>query len=170
MSRLLIAPLFAGALFAAPVAPAAAQPAVADSAPERANAAAGPASKAKPSVIVHRDAGCGCCLKWVDHLREAGFDVDVRVQDDMQAIKDRLGVPDEARSCHTAEVGGYFVEGHVPAADIAKLLATRPKGRGIATPGMPLGSPGMEMPGMAAQPYVVAFVDADGRMREFATH
>ncbi|GAB2512930.1 DUF411 domain-containing protein [Lysobacter humi (ex Lee et al. 2017)] len=171
MNPILTAPLLlTGLLAVAPTAAVAAGPGVKASSPDEARATAGDSRGARPAVIVHRDAGCGCCLKWVDHLRKAGYTVDVRVSDDMQAIKQRLGVPAAARSCHTAEVAGYFVEGHVPVADVDRLLAERPEGRGIATPGMPIGSPGMEVPGMAAQPFSVALVDARGRMRVFATH
>lgn len=169
MTRLLSAPLLAGLFVLAPVPATAAAPTAGPASSER-PVAAPAVAKAKPPVIVHRDAGCGCCLKWVDHLRKAGYAVEVRVEDDMQAVKRRLGVPDAARSCHTAEVAGYFIEGHVPVADIDRLLAERPKGRGIATPGMPIGSPGMEVPGMAAQAFSVALVDARGVMRVFATH
>ena len=115
-----------------------------------------------PLVVVHRSPTCGCCMNWVAHLRDAGFEVEVRNEADMRAVKTRLGVPDDMRSCHTAEVDGYFVEGHVPAADIKRLLAERPSAQGLAVPGMPLGSPGMEHPAGHVQPYDVMLVDADG--------
>lgn len=128
------------------------------------------ARKALLPVDVHRSPSCGCCMKWVEHLREAGFQVRVHEHDDMQAIKQRLGVPDSVRSCHTAKVGDYFVEGHVPAADIRRLLAEKPAARGLAIPGMPLGSPGMEVPDGTVQAYEVQRVDRDGTTRVYSTH
>lgn len=121
-----------------------------------------PVPKALPLVVVNRSPSCSCCMNWVAHMREAGFTVDVRNIADMGAVKDRLGVPDTMRSCHTAEVGGYFVEGHVPADDIKRLLAERPDAEGLAVPGMPMGSPGMEHPAGHAQPYDVMLVGDDG--------
>ncbi len=128
------------------------------------------ARKALLPVDVHRSPTCGCCMKWVEHLRDAGFQVRVHEHDDMQPIKKRLGVPETARSCHTAEVGGYFVEGHMPAADIKRLLGDKPQARGIAVPGMPLGSPGMEVPDGTVQPYEVQLVGRDGKTRVYARH
>lgn len=117
-----------------------------------------PVANALPLVVVNRSPSCGCCMNWVAHLRESGLTVDVRNIADMRAVKDRLGVPGTMRSCHTAEVEGYFVEGHVPADDIKRLLAERPDARGLAVPGMPMGSPGMEHPAGHAQPYDVMLV------------
>lgn len=97
-----------------------------------------------PPMVVFRDPSCGCCHKWVDHLVANGFAAEVRDAPRMAAIKARLGVPRELSSCHTAEIGGYVIEGHVPAAAIKRLLAEKPAGRGLAVPGMPIGSPGME--------------------------
>ena len=106
-----------------------------------------------------RDPSCGCCTNWADHMRE-DLEAEVAVVDhpDMSAVKDQHEVPPPLRSCHTMIVDGYVIEGHVPAADIARLLEERPEGvRGLAVPGMPIGSPGMEM-GDRTQPYqVVAF-------------
>lgn len=139
-------------------------------------AAAGPAKaspvarKALLPIDVHRSPTCGCCMKWVAHLRDAGFDVRVHEHDDMQAIKQRLGVPESARSCHTAEVGGYFVEGHVPAGDIQRLLSDKPVARGIAVPGMPLGSPGMEVPDGTVQPYEVQLIGRNSAAQPYARH
>ena len=121
-------------------------------------------------VDVYRSPTCGCCMKWVAHLREEGFKVTVHERDDMLAIKQRLGVPGAAQSCHTAQVGGYFVEGHVPAADIKRLLADKPDARGIAVPGMPLGSPGMEVPGGQVQPYEVQLIGRNGASQPYARH
>ena len=120
-----------------------------------------PVANALPLLVVHRSPTCGCCMNWVEHMRHAGFDVEVRNVADMGAVKARLGVPDEMRSCHTAEVGGYFIEGHVPAADIRRLLAERPDAKGLAVPGMPMGSPGMEHPAGHVQPYDVMLVDGE---------
>jgi len=118
------------------------------------------------SYTMFRDPNCGCCEAWAAHIRE-GLHADVAVQDsaDMGAIKDREGVPDELRSCHTMIVDGYVIEGHVPAGDVARLLRERPADvEGLAVAGMPLGSPGMEMGGRT-QPYqVIAFGPAGKRV------
>jgi hypothetical protein len=98
----------------------------------------------RPRVTVHKDPGCGCCTGWVEHLQAAGFPVTAIDTPRMNAVKARLGVPHELAACHTAEVDGYVVEGHVPAAAIDRLLAERPAAKGLAVPGMPVGSPGME--------------------------
>jgi hypothetical protein len=95
-------------------------------------------------ITVHKTPWCGCCTGWSAHLRRAGFDVTEIKHDDLTPIKQMMGVPAALESCHTAEVEGYAIEGHVPAADIKKLLATRPDAAGLAVPGMPTGSPGME--------------------------
>ena len=111
-----------------------------------------------PTVSVVRDTGCGCCLNWVAHLRKAGFKVTV-TESPNRAASSR--VPTALRSCHTGTVDGYLIEGHVPVADITRLLQTHPKVLGIAAPGMPAGSPGMEVPGGGVVPYdVVAFDEA----------
>lgn len=123
-----------------------------------------------PVMLVHKSATCGCCNAWVDHMRAAGFRVDVRDVDDLNAVKARVGVPAGKGSCHTAEVGGYFVEGHVPALDIKRLLAEKPDAKGLVVPGMPAGSPGMEMPDGRVQPYVVELVSRDGTTSDFARH
>ncbi|MGN7831013.1 DUF411 domain-containing protein [Pseudoxanthomonas sp. 22568] len=123
-----------------------------------------------PLIRVHKSPSCGCCGVWVEHVRAAGFPVEVHDTEDMMTVKDRLGVPEPMMSCHTAEVDGYFVEGHVPAEDIKRLLAEKPKARGIAVPGMPLGSPGMEMPDGRTQPYEVALVGGDGTTGTFSRH
>jgi hypothetical protein len=110
-----------------------------------------------PKVVVTKDPTCGCCGAWVDHMRAAGFPVDVVETPEINRVKVRLGVPRDLASCHTAEVGGYVVEGHVPAAEVKRLLAERPDGKGLAVPGMPMGSPGMEMDGMTDAYEVVLF-------------
>ncbi len=97
-------------------------------------------------IVVYKSPTRGCCGKWVDHLKANGFSVSVRERGNLQPIKDKLGVPRRMRSCHTAEVGGYAIEGHVPADVISRLLKERPPIKGLAAPGMPMGSPGMEGP------------------------
>ncbi len=106
------------------------------------------AANAKPAMTTYRDPGCSCCGKWADLAKAAGYPVRVIPTRQMALVKTKLGVPDALLSCHTSRVGGYVVEGHVPFAAIDKLLRTRPKGiTGIAVPGMPAGSPGMEVHG-----------------------
>jgi hypothetical protein len=154
-----------------PAAEAAATPAPAVSTP--APAASGdrsPVATALPVVLVHKSPTCGCCASWVEHLRAHGFTVEVDDAADMEAIKARAGVPAGKGSCHTAEVGGYFVEGHVPADDIVRLLAEKPDARGLTAPGMPVGSPGMEVRGQGAPPYAVELVRKDGSTEVFAEH
>jgi len=114
---------------------------------------------AEPLVTVHKDPNCGCCSGWVQHLREAGFAVAVDDASDLDAVRRRLGIPPELRACHTAEMDGYLLEGHVPAVALRRLLAERPKARGLAVPGMPSGSPGMNG---EPQPYTVMLFEADG--------
>ena len=125
---------------------------------------------ALPLVIVHKSATCGCCGLWVDHMRNAGFPVEVRNTDNLNPIKERVGVPLGQGSCHTAEVGGYFVEGHVPAEDVKRLLAQKPDSKGLVLPGMPAGSPGMELPDGRVEAYTVDIVNRDGTTTAFAQH
>jgi hypothetical protein len=127
-------------------------------------------ASAKVAITIYKSPTCGCCAKWVDHVRAAGFATTVHDVADVDAIKRREGVPTALQSCHTALVEGYVVEGHVPAADVLRLLREKPKGvRGVAVPGMPSGSPGMEMGGRADRFDVVAF-GRDGRTSVFARH
>lgn len=137
---------------------------------DAASGLAADAGGALPMVTVRKHPTCGCCSVWIDHLREAGFPVAAHDVEDMAAVKDAAGVPQAMASCHTAEVGGYFIEGHVPAGDIARLLRERPSARGLAVPGMPLGSPGMEHPQGIVQPYQVLLVQEDGDTREFSRY
>lgn len=110
--------------------------------------AAWAAGGAKPAMTIYRSEGCNCCLKWADLARAAGYPVTVNNSDDIMAVKSRFGVPRELMSCHTTSVGGYVVEGHVPFEAVAKLLRDKPADIvGIALPGMPAGSPGMEVHG-----------------------
>lgn len=121
-------------------------------------------------ITVYKDPSCGCCVKWVSHLAANGFAPVVHDRTDMDALKDSLGVPAALRSCHTAVVGKYLIEGHVPAADIKQLRAAAPGDvRGLAAPGMPVNSPGMEMPGRRDRFDVIAF-GANGSTRVFASH
>lgn len=123
-----------------------------------------------PAMTVYRSPTCACCAKWVDHVRANGFTATVRDEPDLDAVKDRLGVPRGLRSCHTARVDGYLVEGHVPAEDIRRLLRERPGVAGLAVPGMPMGTPGMEQPGAPAEPYEVLAFARDGATRVYARH
>jgi hypothetical protein len=127
-------------------------------------------AQAQPTITVQRDPGCGCCLNWVAHLEKAGFKVSITESPEMDAVKDRRGVPKAARSCHTGVVDGYVIEGHVPAADIKRLLKERPAVVGLAVPGMPAGSPGMEMSNGRTQPYSVLSFDKSGKTSVFASH
>ncbi len=122
-----------------------------------------------PPVEVFKNPSCGCCGAWVDHLKAAGFDVKVTMVDDTSVARKKYGLPDKFGSCHTAVVAGYVVEGHVPAADVKKLLAIKPVAVGIAVPGMPVGSPGMQM-GPRKDPYQVLLVDKQGRERVFSSY
>jgi hypothetical protein len=132
-------------------------------------ACAAPAAAPTKAMRVYRSPSCGCCGGWVDHLRAGGFEVAVEMLDDVSPVAERLGVPERLRSCHTGEAGGYFVEGHVPAADIERLLRERPAARGIAVPGMPIGSPGMEM-GSRRDSYHTLLVERGGGISVFAVH
>jgi hypothetical protein len=117
-----------------------------------------------PTVTVYKSPTCGCCAKWVDHMKAAGFTVETRDVDDVRQKKDQFGVPQQLRSCHTAYAGGEVFEGHIPADVIKQYLANdTSKARGLAVPGMPIGSPGMEVPGRLAQPYEVFAFRGDGR-------
>lgn len=120
-------------------------------------------------VVVYKDPNCGCCGKWADHLRENGFQVREVATRDMALVKSEAGVPRALGSCHTALVGGYVVEGHVPASDVRRLLTEKPQLVGVSAPGMPLGSPGMEGPYPADRYDVVGF-DAQGKTTVFSSH
>jgi hypothetical protein len=123
-----------------------------------------------PLITVHKTPSCGCCSKWVEHLRDSGFEVTAEDHSSLAGIKQQLAVPQPLRSCHTATVDGYVIEGHVPAEDLQRLLRERPTQiAGLAVPGMPLGSPGMEHP--QSQPYqTVAWHRAGGATEVFAQH
>ena len=125
---------------------------------------------ASPTLTVYKSPSCGCCAKWVEHLRAHSFVVTVRDEPDMDALKDRLGIPLKMRSCHTAQVDGYLIEGHVPAEDIRRLLKDRPRVAGLAVPEMPRSAPGMAVPGSPAEPYEVLAFERDGTSKPFARH
>ena len=121
-----------------------------------------------PTITVYRDPNCGCCKKWIEHLIKHGFRVNDRKSDDMSEVKRGLGVPQKLESCHTGVVNGYVIEGHVPAADVQRLLKQKPKVAGLAVPGMPMGSPGMEGP--RKDSYEVLSFDKAGKTSVFAKH
>lgn len=122
-----------------------------------------------PVIRAYRNPGCGCCEKWVQHLIDAGFVVTMEDDENLALRKTELGVPADLRSCHTAVVGDYIVEGHVPADDIILFLAETPDARGLAVPDMPMGSPGMEMEGMKDAYDVIVF-GRDGSRKVYAHH
>jgi hypothetical protein len=130
--------------------------------------ASGPASPTP--ISVYKSSTCGCCAKWVDHIRANGFAPTVRDEEEMDQLKDKLGVPPAVRSCHTARVEGYLIEGHVPASDIRRLLAERPKVAGLAVPDMPPLTPGMAPPGVEPSGFDVITFEAGGHTRIFARH
>ena len=119
-----------------------------------------------PRALVYKTPSCGCCNLWVDHMREAGFEVDARDLNDIIPVKIDAGVPPRMSSCHTALIDGYVVEGHIPAEHVKRLLEERPDVVGIAVPGMPIGSPGME--GIGARPYQVLSWDHEGNVEVHA--
>jgi hypothetical protein len=125
-------------------------------------------AQSAPKVEVFKSASCGCCGAWVEHMRQNGFQVIAHDVGDVPAERKKLGMPDRLGSCHSAKVGGYVIEGHVPAADIRRLLKEKPKALGLAVPSMPPGSPGMEGP--RAIPYDTLLVARDGTTRVFASH
>jgi hypothetical protein len=120
------------------------------------------------TMVVYKTPTCGCCGAWVDHVKANGFKVEVHDLDGLTEIKRQHSVPDRLSSCHTARIGGYVIEGHVPAEDIQRLLRERPAVHGIAVPGMPMGSPGMEGP--RRDSYNVIAFHRDGREEIFARH
>ncbi len=119
-------------------------------------------------VEVFKSSYCGCCEKWIEHMQKNGFTVNAHDVNDVPAARKSLGMPDRVGSCHTAKVGGYLIEGHVPAADVQRLLKEKPKAVGLAVPGMPQGSPGMET--ATPVPYATLLVQADGSTTIFAKH
>lgn len=128
-----------------------------------------PAHADTTDVTMYKDPNCGCCSKWAEHMREAGFTVNEVHSQQTDRVKQQLGIPEAVSSCHSARIGKYLVEGHVPAADVKRLLAEQPDVAGLAAPGMPLGSPGMEGPYPADHYEVVSF-ERSGAARVFARH
>lgn len=126
---------------------------------------------ALPVMTVYKSESCGCCSQWVDHAKANGFTVREVNTDDLNTVKREMGIPARLASCHTVMVGGFLVEGHVPASDVKRLLREKPKVRGIAVPGMPIGSPGMEQgPVSGYERYDVVAFAADGSVSVFASH
>ena len=122
----------------------------------------------RPVITVYKSPTCGCCGAWIEHLRKNGFEARVHEVPDATPYQAKYGVPEALGSCHTAVIDGYVIEGHVPAADIKRLLRERPRARGIAVPGMPMGSPGM--PGPRNDPYETLLFDASGKYLVFERH
>jgi hypothetical protein len=151
-------------------------PAMAATSGPASSAAASPmASVLEPApdadvIQVYKSPTCGCCGDWVEHLREHGFEVEVVDRPNMAAVKSELGLPGDMASCHTAIIAGYLVEGHVPAPDIQRMLAERPEVAGLAVPGMPVGSPGMEVEGRPADAYDVLAFDRQGTTSVWASY
>lgn len=129
--------------------------------------AEGPTPAPGPRVTVFRTATCQCCSRWEDHLRREGFTVESKITRDLRTVRSELGIADDLASCHTGWVEGYAVEGHVPAQAVRSLLAERPDARGLAVPGMPVGSPGMEDPRHPGAPFDVLLIEADGTVVPF---
>lgn len=122
------------------------------------------------TVEVWKDPYCGCCGAWAEHLKAAGFEVKIHNSEQMDSVKAMNRVPQKLASCHTAKVGGYVIEGHVPASDIMNLLKEKPKIHGLAVPGMPLGSPGMETPDGDKEAYDVLSFDEQGNSAVYSSH
>ena len=120
-------------------------------------------------VEVYKSPACGCCSQWVEHMQKNGFAVEIHNVRNVTPFRERFGVPESVASCHTAVVGGYAIEGHVPAADVKRLLREKPKATGIAVPGMAVGSPGMEQ-GSGKDPYNVVLFNATGRNTVYSAH
>jgi len=121
-----------------------------------------------PEIEVWKDPNCGCCSKWISHLRNAGFQVTAHDTSSVATAREKLGMPHRYAACHSARVGGYAIEGHVPASDIKRLLADQPEAIGLSVPGMPMGSPGMEGP--ESEPFQTLLVDRSGDASVFANH
>jgi hypothetical protein len=124
----------------------------------------------KLTIAVYKTPTCGCCSKWVDHLKAAGFAVTTTDLDNLDSVKTKYGVPADLGSCHTAVADGYVIEGHVPAAEVSRMLKERPRIAGIAVPSMPAGSPGMEVPNGRVQPYHVVAFEKTGKATVYASY
>lgn len=132
------------------------------------NSSSTPDTSDPNQIVMYKNAGCQCCTEWGSHMKEAGFAVTEKPTDQLAAIKVDQGVPYNMGSCHTALVGGYVIEGHVPVADVQRLLNEQPEAVGLAVPGMPAGSPGMESPN--PEPYNVYLIKEDGSQQVYAQH
>jgi len=126
------------------------------------------AEQTLPQITVYKSPTCGCCKKWIKHLEQNGFDVQAHNSRDMFSVKQQMGITRDIQSCHTGEVNGYFIEGHVPADDIKRLIKEKPKAAGLTVPGMPMGSPGME--GNRKDAYSVLLISGDGKQEVFSKH
>lgn len=133
-------------------------------------AACAPGAGASTALAVYKTPTCACCTAWVDHMRAAGFEARIIQLSSLRSIRSSQGVPESLASCHTALIGGYVLEGHVPAEDVRRLLAERPEAVGLAVPAMPLGSPGMESPDGQREPYETLLILKGGGTRVFARH
>ncbi len=132
----------------------------------------GCARAANPNtLVVYKTPSCGCCKGWVAHMTRVGFTPTINELEDLAPVRARYGVPFKLSSCHTGVIGGYVIEGHVPADDVARLLREKPKALGLTVPGMPIGSPGMEVPDRSAEKFdTLLLLDRSGRTQVFATH
>jgi len=121
-------------------------------------------------VTVYKQTWCGCCEAWAKYMRKAGYQVKIVNMDDLSPINARFGLPQNLAGCHTAVLGDYFISGHVPIADIVKLIAEKPDAGGISVPGMPMGSPGMEVPGRMPMKYNTLLITRDGTATVYVAH
>lgn len=123
------------------------------------------------TLVVYRTPYCGCCKGWVVHMSRAGFSPTINELEDLAPVRARYGVPFKLSSCHTGVIGGYVIEGHVPPEDVTRLLREKPKALGLTVPGMPIGSPGMEVPNRPAERFqTLLLLDRSARTQVFATH
>jgi hypothetical protein len=127
-------------------------------------------AKDKLQMTVYKDPSCGCCGAWLEHVKKAGIDANVVEIRTIEAVKKRFGIPDALTSCHTAEIGGYVIEGHVPAVEILRALRERPDAKGLAVAGMPPNSPGMELRGAPEAQYDVVLFQKDNSFRTYARY
>jgi len=126
--------------------------------------------RATPELVTYKTASCGCCQGWIDAMGKAGFRAKVMVVEDVTPFGEKLGVPFALSSCHLSTLGDYVVVGHVPPADVARLLKERPKGVGLTVPGMPIGSPGMESHDGRTEAFETLLLLPGGKTEVFARH
>ena len=126
------------------------------------------AEQTTPRITVYKSPTCGCCDKWIKHLEQNGFVVEAHNRKDMKSIKQKNGIKPQYQSCHTGLINGYYIEGHVPAQDIKKLLVEKPKAAGLSVPRMPMGSPGME--GHRKDPYSVYLIQENGESKVYNSY